>query len=758
MNEGSQSINSDEKVEDTFTSISDKLGMILIDILTNVSVTTSFEIVFESISRLIIGEIPFVSKAYFYLVDHEIEIIQCLGEVDTNLKFKTGNEASYGFEIIQDFHRGILGAAVQTGNPICSYSVALNKSQIDILDNNEISVPIKFENEIIGILHVRKQNIQRFTDEEKDKLVFIAKALGGFIKSKLLTNQLQRSKSNLLEVNIALKELNDFQEEIFRSIDEGLILEDENFRILYLNPKAEEILGYTSKELKNKSYAMIVSDDSIFKVHTETKKQKNGIRSSYRAELLKKDETKLPVLIHAAPFYREGTFKGIMLAFTNLSPIIKIEEEILELKEYHQTMLDNLPVGIIGINTDKQIDYINKHLHQSIGNLVLGKHMNHIFSKCFKGLGSTSILQLMEESFDEKSGFRSNEIPLTLNNKKIIANISFTPLFGYNDEFIGAALVIEDDTAIYTLIDRLKETSRALEDRQARLLRETQQKAEFQRKLIKRTKELADRQDRLIRETQQKTEFQRELIKRTKALRQKHTEMESFVYSISHDLKTPIVSIQGYVSAMLEDLGSSLNSEIEFYINRIKKNTEYAKRLILDILEYSRLGQEKITIYEVLSLEILQSAVYAIESQAKFKNFTICIHPAPYPKIKCQPERIHQVFVNLADNALKYKDNSKDNPHLDIFLEEKENYWIFVFQDNGVGISDNQQDKIFTMFERGHEYSSDIIEGSGIGLAFSKKIIEIHNGRIALDSKVGIGSTFRVWLPKKPSFQKDRLF
>ncbi|MFX1516958.1 MAG: ATP-binding protein [Promethearchaeota archaeon] len=729
MNEASQTIKPNEKVRDTHTSISVKLGTSIIDILTTVSVSTSFDTVFRSIASLIINEISFVLKVFFYLVDHEIEIIQCLGEVDTSLEFKSGNEASDGLEIIQDFHRGILGAAVQTGKPTCSYSITPDKPQIDILGSYEISVPIKFENERIGIIHVRKQNIQKFTDEEQDKLVFIANALGGFIKSKLLTNQLQRSKTNLMEANIALKELNEFQEEIFRSIDEGLILEDENFRIIYLNPKAEEILRYTTEELKNKSYATIISDDSIFKVHTETKKQRDGIRSSYRAELLTKDETKLPVLIHAAPFYRDNTFKGIMFAFTNLFPIIKIEEEILELKEYHQTMLDNLPVGIIGINTDKQIDYINKHFTQWSGTIVLGRHMNHIFSKCFKGPGSKSILQLLEESFDEKSSFRSNEIPLTLNNKKITANISFTPLFGYNDEFIGAALVIEDDTAIYTLIDRLKETS----------------------------KELEDRQERLLRETQQKAEFQRELIKRTKALRQKHSEMESFVYSISHDLKTPIVSIQGYISAMLEDLRGSFSSEIDFYINRIKKNTEYAKQLILDILEYSKLGQDQIAIQGVLSLEVLQSAVLAIESQANFKNFEIYIRPAPYPKIKCQPERMHQVFVNLIDNALKFKDTSKESPHLDIHLEEEENYWIFVFQDNGLGISDNQKEKIFTMFVRGHKNLSDV-EGSGIGLAFSKKIVEIHNGRITVDSQEGIGSTFRVWLPKRPRFQKDRLF
>ncbi|MFX1538198.1 MAG: GAF domain-containing protein, partial [Promethearchaeota archaeon] len=150
MNEASQGIKSNEKVGDTHTSVNVKLGTNLIDILTTVSVSTSFDDVFELIARLIIEEISFVSKVYFYLVDHEIEIIQCLGEVDTSLKFKSGKEASYGFEIIQDFHRGILGKAVQTGKPTCSYSETSSKSQIDILDNYEISVPIKFENEIIG--------------------------------------------------------------------------------------------------------------------------------------------------------------------------------------------------------------------------------------------------------------------------------------------------------------------------------------------------------------------------------------------------------------------------------------------------------------------------------------------------------------------------------------------------------------------------------------------------------------------------------
>jgi signal transduction histidine kinase len=257
---------------------------------------------------------------------------------------------------------------------------------------------------------------------------------------------------------------------------------------------------------------------------------------------------------------------------------------------------------------------------------------------------------------------------------------------------------------------------------------------------------------------QQKTEFQRKLLSTTKELRQKHKEMESFIYSVSHDLKTPIVSIQGYISALLEEMGESSIDNSKLYLERIRKNTDYSSRLIRDILEYSRIGQEELNIQEVISLEIIHSAVNTIKSQIGVKEFKIEIQTAPYPKIICQAERIHQVFVNLIHNAFKYRNKSLKDPYLLISMEEEEKFWVFVFTDNGVGLSENQRDKMFIMFERGYDSFSESIEGSGIGLAFSKKIVEIHNGRITVDSEKGTGSTFRIWLPKKASFQKGRIY
>jgi signal transduction histidine kinase len=179
-------------------------------------------------------------------------------------------------------------------------------------------------------------------------------------------------------------------------------------------------------------------------------------------------------------------------------------------------------------------------------------------------------------------------------------------------------------------------------------------------------------------------------------------------------LKTPIVSIQGFLAALIEEMGGIFSPENNFYIERILKNTEHAKRLILDILEYSQLGQEKNAIEAVESSEIIHQAIEQVESQEKFRNFRVNVETAHYPKIKYQPHRITQVFFNLIHNAWKYCDKSKSDPRLNISLEEEKKFWIFVFDDNGVDIPDSRRERIFVMFERAHIDPDDSIEGRDI--------------------------------------------
>ncbi|MFX0171144.1 MAG: hypothetical protein ACFE9L_04430 [Candidatus Hodarchaeota archaeon] len=128
------------------------LGVSLINILTKISVSTSFENFCELITKLIISEINDISRVLYYLVDREIEIIQCLGKVNKNLQFTAGNKNEDDIEIIQDFQRGILGATVQSGVP-----TTISNHQMERFDENEICIPIIFDNETVGLILVIRQ-------------------------------------------------------------------------------------------------------------------------------------------------------------------------------------------------------------------------------------------------------------------------------------------------------------------------------------------------------------------------------------------------------------------------------------------------------------------------------------------------------------------------------------------------------------------------------------------------------------------------
>ncbi len=703
----------------------DDLNSSLIEILNKTSTDTSFEAFFVSIAQIILSTVKNVSKINFYLVDQKIRIIQLLGQYNLEHEFRSAIERGYGLEILKDFDKTILGLTAETGEPS-----ATGLLEMIGFDGNEMCIPIKFNNETIGLIRVERDILDYFNEEDVKLVYYIANAMGGFMKSKLQSQHISRSEVKLRDLNISLNRSLDFQKNIMESMDEGLVITDKNLRIIYLNSKAENELGYNKEELEGLSYATIVSESSIIKVHNESKKQKIGELSSYQATLLTKEESDLPVLIQAAPIFQNKFFNGIILAFTNLSRVIKIEEEIQWLKIYHQTILDNLPIGIIGLKKDTQIEYSNQYIQSFMTKYIKGRLIKEIITDFFDTTTASSILSALEESFKEERGFKLNEIPTVMENQKKKMNISFIPLFDKSEKISGGLLVIEDDTASYTLIDRLRSAYKQIEERQ----------------------------DHIMREIKQKTEFQRKLLSTTKELSQKHKEMESFIYSVSHDLKTPIVSIQGYISAFLEEFEDSSIDNSKLYLERIRKNADYSSRLIRDMLEFSKIGKEVLNIQKVISLEIIHTAVNTVKSQIGVQGFKIDIQPALYPKINCQAERIHQVFVNLIHNAFKYRNKSQKNPHLIISLEEDEKFWIFVFTDNGVGISDNQRDKMFIMFERGHEDLTESIEGSGIGLAFSKKIVEIHNGRVTVDSEKGRGSTFRIWLPKNATFQKGRVY
>ncbi|MFX0122751.1 MAG: ATP-binding protein [Candidatus Hodarchaeota archaeon] len=252
--------------------------------------------------------------------------------------------------------------------------------------------------------------------------------------------------------------------------------------------------------------------------------------------------------------------------------------------------------------------------------------------------------------------------------------------------------------------------------------------------------------ERIQRENEQRRELLKKVREQTKELQRRHIEMEEFVYTISHDLKAPIISIQGFVTALNEDFFKSLPVDALYYLERITKNTSLIESMIREVLEYSRIGritQEK----ERLDLkEIIDDSITLFSSQ--IQKHKIKIHfKGNFPIIYAEKNRMLQLFSNLIGNSVKYM-GDQPKPCIEFGIQKIGSKYATIFvKDNGMGIPENFLVKVFNIFARADGLKNREIEGSGIGLAHCKKIIETHGGEIWVESEEGKGTTMFFQLP-----------
>lgn len=222
-------------------------------------------------------------------------------------------------------------------------------------------------------------------------------------------------------------------------------------------------------------------------------------------------------------------------------------------------------------------------------------------------------------------------------------------------------------------------------------------------------------------------------------------ELENFVYTISHDLKSPIVSIEGYVSMLLEKYSNGMDGNGLHYLNRIEWNIQKMGKLLNSLLELSRIGRVIGQKREVMVREIIDQALKVQQVSIDRRGVTVEIQDG-LPAITCDQQRLYQVFSNLTGNAIKFI-GDQPNPLVRIGYREAGDMHEFFIKDNGIGIDPKYHEKIFGIFQRLEDVKN--VEGTGVGLTIAKRIIEHHGGRIWIESETGKGSTFYFTIPNR---------
>ncbi|MBF0384497.1 MAG: HAMP domain-containing protein [Candidatus Omnitrophica bacterium] len=234
---------------------------------------------------------------------------------------------------------------------------------------------------------------------------------------------------------------------------------------------------------------------------------------------------------------------------------------------------------------------------------------------------------------------------------------------------------------------------------------------------------------------------------RTIELEKANKELDSFVYTASHDLKAPLRGISSFASFLEEDYKNILDAEGKDYVSEIKKGAIRLNNLIDDLLTLSRISRIK-NPYELVDMnELIKSIVERIAFDIKENNVEIKVQEG-LPGIVCDRIKMGEVLLNLLNNAVKFSSKRSDglNPKVEVAYRETEEGHLFSVKDNGIGIEPQYQDKVFGLFKKLHKDSE--YSGTGAGLSIVKTVIDDQGGRIWIDSDIGRGAAFYFTIPK----------
>jgi signal transduction histidine kinase len=244
-----------------------------------------------------------------------------------------------------------------------------------------------------------------------------------------------------------------------------------------------------------------------------------------------------------------------------------------------------------------------------------------------------------------------------------------------------------------------------------------------------------------VRESHQK------LLSAQKKLAAAQSQVEEYAFVVNHDLKEPLRGIEAFSKFLAEGYSDKLDDEGRHRLDVIRCSTVRMKRLIDDLLKFSKYGQQRSPLTSIGLNSMLMHVRVNLQYQLDAKKVELQVDKLP--TVVCDPTAMTEVFHNLISNAIKY--NNSPLPVIHIWAEPSHNpltgepEYVFRVQDNGIGIEPQYHDKIFEIFKR----LKNDDEGTGIGLAIVKRVVEWHGGRIWVESELGKGATFSFTLPVK---------
>jgi PAS domain S-box-containing protein len=471
---------------------------------------------------------------------------------------------------------------------------------------------------------------------------------------------------------------------IVESSDDAIISKTLDSVIVSWNNGAQRLFGYTAEEIIGKKMTLLIPADLQSEEHTIIDSVLQGVAiHHYETRRLHKNQALIDVSITISPIRsRDGKIIGASVIARDISDKKRTERELHAALASSRDLYDNAPCGYLSVDSTLYLSSINMTLLNWLGytaDEVIGKLR---YEDLLSDESRQIFLASFEEDFEQykKHGYVNNlEFEFKRKNGTVFPCI------------VNSLAVFDDD-------GNFKSSRTTVFDNTARKVAET--------KVLQLNKEL-----------------------------------EAFTYSVSHDLRAPLRSIDGYARILEEDHAPQLDEEARAVLSTITRNAVKMGKLIDDLLELSRTGRIELSASAINMNEMVENIIAELKQQGRYTTQVVMHELLP---ARGDVNMLRQVWINYLSNALKYS-SKEGEAMVEVGSYRADGEIHYYVKDNGVGFDPQYINKLFGVFQRLHRAQD--FEGTGVGLAIVRRIIDRHGGRTWASGAVGKGSTFYFSLP-----------
>ena len=581
------------------------------------------------------------------------------------------------------FNSGICLAITKSGRT--SHILTIYSADVNFFDSEEISLLVEATNDVSFALGVFEKD--RLRKEAEDKL-----------KSKELA---------LIQAEFRYRQ-------IVETSQEGIWLLDHNDSTTFVNKKMCEILEYSQEEMMGKTNHYFMDEKGIEDASSSMARRRSGIAENVDLRYITKNGRHIWASVAANPIFNsDKEYQGALAMLSDITEKKKLEA--LLIKSNTMARIGNWELDLL--KNTLYWSEITRMIHETDPSFMPDLEMAKNFYK--PGPAADAITRAVQEAIEKGTPFDLELQVITARSNELWVRC------------IGEAEFVNGTCArLYGSFQDIDERKRG----EIEMLSVYEEKNSMLQSIVKERK-LSETRLKALNDTLQKN---------AKKLAASNGELERFAYVASHDLQEPLRMVTGFLTQIETKYNSLLDDKGKQYIHFAVDGAKRMHQIIIDLLEFSRIGLTRDNVEEIdpkiLITEIVLLYSKVIEethAQVRFENLTT---------LKAYRVPLFQIFQNLISNALKYIRGDVP-PVIIISSQETDEHWQYSIEDNGIGIQSEYFKKIFILFQRLH--NKDEYSGTGMGLAICQKLVENMGGSIWVKSQEGKGSTFLFTIAKQ---------